>query len=105
MPILDERLGSPAQHVDEARSNGQSRRSHFLATTPSNFSDGDDRVSDDPDISLDRRSAAAVVNRAVADDDVVLRSRRRTRAHYESEASCCDAAGYGEECGTHECAL
>ena len=78
--VLDQRRLGVAEHVDEAGRDGEPGRVDLLASAlGAEIADRRDAIVEDRDVADLPRRAGAVVDRAVADHDVVLR-RRRLRA-------------------------
>ena len=71
--ILDERFVRPTEHVDETGRNRETPGVDFsFAARVRQFADGRDGIPADRHSAGERRRAAAVVNRPVADDEVVV---------------------------------
>ena len=73
--ILDQGLVGPTQHVDEAGGDGQSLGIHLGSASSLHGAHRNDAVSLDRNVTHERRSALAVVDRAVANHDIVFRNR------------------------------
>src|SRR5581483_3607422 len=75
-PVGDERLDGPAQHVDEARRDGEAAGVDLACGGDAGeVAHGDDAVAADADVPDARRAAAAVVDGAAAEDDVEALAR------------------------------
>jgi len=87
--VDDERLRGPAQHVDEAGGDSKTRGIDLNdATGVFARSHCDDPVAIDRDISDEWHTAGAVVDRPVADENVVLRpcwAQARDREHHKTK--------------------
>ncbi len=71
--VLDQRLGGPAQHVDEAGRDGQAPGVDGLSGAAVQIADCDDAVAPDRHVGPEGRAAVAVVNRPVHHHEVVNR--------------------------------
>ena len=70
--VLDQRFVRPAQHVDEARRDGEATRIDLgLALRIGERTNRRNAVAEDRDVSYARGGSAAVVDVAAPDDDVV----------------------------------
>src|SRR5437867_2023123 len=71
--ILNERFGRPTQHVDEARRDGEAFGVNFgFAAGTRQLAYGRDAVAIDRDVADRRRVPAAVVDRAIPDNYLVV---------------------------------
>jgi hypothetical protein len=72
--VLEERLGCPAQHVDETRRDRTTARVELVAPVPVvEAADRRDRIAADRDVALDGWPTAPVVERSAADEEVAVR--------------------------------
>ena len=84
--ILDQAFGRPAEHVDETGGDGQAGGVEgFAGGAGERRADGDDLVLHDPDITHERRPAAAIDNCPAANDEVIYRRGREAGAGREQE--------------------
>ena len=71
--ILDERLGGPAQHIDEAWGDGETFGIDFYLTARVlEFTDRCDCVAVNGYAACQRRLARPIVNRAITNQEIVF---------------------------------
>ena len=74
--VLQQRGRCPTQHIDESRSYGQTFGVDFMSRTRSRkVSDGSNRIAGDGYIARVWRRAGAIINHAVADNQIKIRWR------------------------------
>jgi hypothetical protein len=98
--VLDQRLGGPTEHVYETGRNGESADVNFLTRADiTKISHRGDAVSVYRNVTSNRWISAAVVDKAAAQDEIVLRLSHRETGTYRKNST--KKAGFGQRASNH----